>query len=172
MMVFSVPVVAAHAEDGSHGSGGPGPAKVTTEPEAGIRASAVREYRLRLRADGDKFCMSTSNGKAVLKKCSSSSKYQRWQIGKINGYPVWINVGHPGKALTVNSFSPGAPLLLKSAVGNGKQSFQYADLDQIVYATSSPTLVLAAGDAKSGSAVRLEQDLDVGRQKWALLVVQ
>jgi hypothetical protein len=128
---------------------------------------AVIQYTLKLRT-GNVCLSSNSSNYVVVNTCSSSSTYQRWQIGTVNGWSVWINVGKPGKALTTSGSSSGASMSLQTAVGERSQGFVWLNSDSLVYWQGNGALVLSANSNTNGSRVYLKTDTGIGNQRWSL----
>jgi hypothetical protein len=152
------------------------PARSTAAPaaQAGLEAvpvavgpAAVTQYTLKLRT-GNVCLSSNSSNYVVVNTCSSTSTYQRWQIGTVNGWSVWINVGKPGKALTTSGSSSGASMSLQTAVGERSQGFVWRNSDSLVYWQGNSALVLSANSNTTGSRVYLKTDTGIGNQRWSL----
>ncbi len=143
-------------------------APATRAPSSGIEAvpvaaapAAVSYYTLKSRAGN--VCLGSNGTYVTVITCSSSSTYQRWQKGTVNGWSVWINVGYR-KAMTAS----GTNLILSATVGNRNQGFVYDSRESIVYWQGVDTLVLEAASPTSGAHVYLLGESGVGDQKWAL----
>jgi hypothetical protein len=132
-----------------------------------IGPNAVIQYTLKLRT-GNVCLSSNSSNYIAVNTCSSTSKYQRWEIGTVNGWSVWINVGKPGKALTTSGSSSGASMSLQTAVGEKSQGFVWYSNENLVYWQGNDTLVLSANSNTNGSRVYLRSDTGIGNQRWAL----
>jgi hypothetical protein len=120
-----------------------------------VGPDAVTQYTLKQRT-GNVCLSSNSSNYVTVNTCSSTSTYQRWEIGTVNGWSVWINVGKPGKALTTSGSSSGASMSLQTAVGEKSQGFVWFSSESLVYWQGNDTLVLSANNATNGSRVYLK----------------
>ncbi len=132
---------------------------------------AATEYRATLAPGGHKLCLSTSSGNIVVNTCSSTSNYQRWEIGLVDGFSVWDNVGHPGDVLTTSGSTSGSAMVLKAIHdGDRTQSFDFVSEQQTIYWTPNSKLVLEAKNDTSGSRVYLITKSGVGDQQFDVTV--
>jgi hypothetical protein len=152
------------------------PAQSTAAPAAqgGLEAvpvavgpNAVIQYTLKLRT-GNVCLSSNSSNYIVVNTCNSTSTYQRWEIGEVNGWSIWVNLGKPGKAVTTSGYSSGSSLSLQTAVGEKSQGFGWSYQESLVYSQGNSALVWSANNNTSGSRVYLKSDTGIGNQRWIL----
>lgn len=139
----------------------------------------VYRIQARLTQNGTKLCLDADArhvgaGAAVnVQKCNNNNA-QKWQFGELNGYFVYINIGHPGYALAAGSLVAGSPMTLKKANGNDKtQHWQddvlYSD-HGVIYNQNNPHLVLEPRLVQAGRRVYLRKYEGItGAQSWVIV---
>lgn len=86
---------------------------IASSPSA-LALSNVYQIRARLTSGGAQLCLDADAnhvgaGGAVNVVTCNGSNAQQWQFGNLNGYTVYINVGHPGYALAATTLASGSP---------------------------------------------------------------
>ena len=145
-------------------------------PPPALALSNVYQIRARLTQGGTQLCLDADAnhqgaGGAVNVVACNSNNAQKWQFGNLNGYSVYINVGHPGYALAAATLSSGAAMTLKAV--NGADATQHWEDDLlysnngVIYNQNNRGLVLQPAAISNGSRVYLRPYAGVtGSQSW------
>lgn len=145
-------------------------------PPPALALTNVYQIHARLTAGGTQLCLDADanhvgGGGAVNVVACNTNNAQRWQFGNINGYTVYINVGHPGYALASTTLASGAAMTLKAT--NGADATEHWQDDPlysengVIFNQNNRGLVLQPLSISNGQRVYLRPYAGrIGIQSW------